>query len=183
MKVQEFIDYMKKNTNRTMKEDQIAALVKRALEVKSYLSIKRKKELVEKIVNSSIIYESGVFKFDNIQKYICFTMYILEAYTNLELSEDIEDDFDALAESKMMPILVCIIQQEYDDLNLLLEMQCDYILADNTIEAQVGRLMDALIYHVGKFGDGLEEYVKNFDISKFVQNKDQLMELLAQLNK
>jgi hypothetical protein len=183
MKVQEFIDYMKKNTNRTMKEDQIAALVKRALEVKSYLGIKRKKELIDKIVNSSIIYDSGVFKFDNIQKYICFTMYVLEAYTNLELSEDIEDDFDALSESKMMPILVCIIQQEYDDLNLLLEMQCDYILADNTIEAQVGKLIDALIYQVGKFSDGLEAYVKNFDISKLVQNKDQLMELLTQFNK
>lgn len=181
MKVQEFVDFMKKNTNRTMKEEQISSLVKRTLEVKSYLSIKEKKQLVEEIIEDSILYENGIFKFDNIQKYICFTMFTLVAYTNLELSDDIEDDFDLLSESKLLPILVCIIQQEYDDINLLLEMQCDYILVDNTIEAQFGKLLNGVLEKVDGIEQFLKSYLSNVDVKSLLKDKDKLFELLSKI--
>lgn len=181
MKVQEFVEFMKKNTNKLMKEDQIAALVTKTLEIKSYLGIKDKKQLVEEIVQHSILYDNGIFKFDNIQKYIYFTMLTLKAYTNFEFSDDIEDDFDLLSKSKLMPIIICIIQQEYDDINLLLEMQCDYILTDNTIEAQVGRLLNGVLE---KF-DGAEKFLKKFlasdEVKNLLANKDQIIELFAKV--
>ena len=39
MRVQDFIEYMKKNINRTMKNEQILDLVQKQLEVKKYIPI------------------------------------------------------------------------------------------------------------------------------------------------
>lgn len=181
MKVQEFVEFMKKNTDKYMKEDQIASLVKKTLDVKSYLGIKAKKQLVEKIIEETILYDNGIFKFDNIQKYICFTMFVFEAYTNLELSDDIEYDFDMLSESKLLPIIVCIIQQEYDDVNLLLEMQCDYILVDNTIEAQFGKLLNGVLEKIDGVEKFLKKYLSSEDIKNLLKDKDKIIEFVSKM--
>lgn len=183
MKIREFVDYMKKNTNRTMKEDQVASLIKRVLEPKTYISIKDKKEIVDKIINRCIYYENGVFKFDGIERYVYFTMYTLAAYTNLELSEDIENDFDALSESKLLPAVICLIQQEFDDVNVFLQMQCDYILEGNSIEAQVGKFFDGLLEKIDVIGNGLGKYLGNIDLGSLLKDKDKILGYLENINK
>lgn len=178
MKVQELVEFMKKNTNKTMKEDQVASLLKRTIEPKSYMSIKDKKQLVDKIVNKSIYYDNGIFKFDGIERYVYFTMYTIEAYTNLELSGDIEDDFDTLSESKLLPVIICLIQQEYDDVNIYLQMQCDYILEDNSVELQVGKFLNGILNAVDTFGSKISSYAENMDIEKLFNNSEMLKELI-----
>lgn len=175
MTIKEFVDYMKKNTNKAIREDQVETIVKKALEPKSYLSIKDKKELVNKIVDKCIYYENGVFKFDGIDRYIYFTMYTIEAYTNLELSEDVEADFDAISEAKLLPIITCLIQQEFDDVNIFLQMQCDYITAGNTIEGQFGRFFDEILDKMDTLGDGLSKFLTNVDLDKLMQDKDKII--------
>lgn len=183
MKIREFVDYMKKNTNRTMKEDQVASLIKRVLEPKTYISIKDKKEIVDKIINRCIYYENGVFKFDGIERYVYFTMYTLAAYTNLELSEDIENDFDALSESKLLPAVICLIQQEFDDVNVFLQMQCDYILEGNSIEAQVGKFFDELLDKIDVVGNSLGKYLGNIDLGALFKDKDKILSFIENINK
>lgn len=178
MRVNEFVEYMQKNTTKIMKEEQVASMAKKALEVKSYLGIKKKKELVDSIVDECILYESGVFKFDNIYKYICFTMYTLAAYTNLELSSDIEDDFDALSESNLLPLVICLIQKEYDDVNIYLQMQCDSVLENNTIEAQFGKFLEGVVDKLAGVEVALKDYLSGIDISSLLQDKDKIVEFL-----
>lgn len=175
MKINEFIEYMTKNTNRTMKEDQVMSLAKKALEVKKYLSIGAKKDLVDKIVNDCIYYYDGIYKIDGIEKYVYFTMYVINAYTNLELSEDVESDFDLLSESDILPIVVGAIGKEYDDVNIFLQLKCDDILMGNSVEAQFGKLctyiidsMDRLQKNIGTFADNFqkEDFVKMINMLK-----------------
>lgn len=168
MTIREFVDYMKKNTNRTMKEDQVASLIKKTIEPKAYMSIKKKRELVDSIVNKTIYYENGIFKFDSIDRYIYFTMYTIAAYTNLELSTDVMDDFDALSESKLLPAIICLIQSEFDDVSLFLQMQCEYVLSDNAFEAQVGKFLSG----------GLSKYLENVNIDELLQAKDTILNAL-----
>lgn len=175
MKVQEFVDYMGKNTNRIMREDQVASLINRALEPKGYIGIKEKRELVNKIVNQTIYYEDGVFKFDGIYRYMYFTMYTIEAYTNLELSEDVASDFDMLSESKLLPAVICLIQKEFDDVNVFLQMQCEYVLDGNSVEAQVGKFLNNILEKLDDLGNGLSEYLKNINIKELLQHKDEIL--------
>ena len=185
MKVIEFVDYMKKNTHSNMKDEQVISVAKKAAEVKSYLSIKNKKQLIDNIINECILFEDGVFKFDGIRRYVCFTMMTLEAYTNLELSADVEEDFDALSSAKLLPILVCMIQQEYDDVNILLQMQCDLVLEGNTVEAQIGKFLNSILDKVDGMGAALKDVVpsivEKLDLKSIMENKEAIADFIKNI--
>lgn len=175
MKVQEFVDYMKKNTSRAMREDQVASLLNKTLEPKAYIGFKAKRDLVDKIVNKTIYYVDGIYKFDGIDRYMYFTMYTIEAYTNIELSDDVVNDFDVLSESKLLPAIICLIQKEYDDVNVFLQMQCEYILEDNSIEIQISKFLSGILDKLDDIDGNLSKYLKDIDINKLLQYKDEIL--------
>ena len=177
MKVNEFVEYMKKNTNKTTREDQVLSMVKKQLEAKSYISIKEKRNLIDKIIDECILYEDGIYKFDAISKYVYFTMYTIAAYTSLELSDDIEKDFDVLSESQLLPVVLSTIQNEYDDVNILLQMQCDSLLENNSVDAQVGKLIDRAIDLVGNLEFGLKSFVDKIPNQNL--NVEQILNVLG----
>lgn len=178
MKINEFIEYMKKNTNKNMKDDQFMAIAKKVLEVKQYLNISAKRDLVNKIIEDCIYYDNGIYKFDGIQKYVYFTMYVIDTYTNLELSEDVEYDFDILSESGLLPIVIGSIGKEYDDINILLQLKSDDILMDNAIEAQFGKLCTNIIDILDNVQNKIGVFADNLQIDKLLKNKENLVKIM-----
>ena len=183
MKINEFIEYMKKNTNRTMKEDQFMAIVKKALGVKKYIPISQKKELIDQIIHQCVYYSDGIYKIDGIEKYLYFTMYVINAYTDIELSDNIESDFDLLSEAELLPVVVGAIGREYDDMNILLQLKCDDILVDNSIEVQCGKLCTYIIDSLDNLQDGLSKFTEGLQLDKFLNGtgKENLTQLLNTL--
>lgn len=181
MKIMEFIEVMNQSKNKALKVEQRQELAKKILETKEYLSIKDKKQLVQDIVDECILYSDGVFKFDNIDKYICFTMKTIAAYTILEQSEDIEDDYDALCESGLLSMVIGTFAEEYDSVNLLLQMKCDYILSGNTMEAQFGKFLEGVSDKLDVLVDVLSSKVGDLDIGKLIGdvNPEDVSKLLS----
>lgn len=182
MKIFELVELMSKNKNKLLKPEQVQAFMKKELNVKEYISIKDKKELVEDIVNECILYEDGVFKFDDIDKYICFTMKVIDAYTDLELSADIEDDYDMLCEAKLLNVVVDTFKKEYDDVNILLQMKCDYTLSGNTMEAQFGKFLNGVTEKLDVLVNALSRQVDSFDIKNLPINGEDLQKLMTLIN-
>lgn len=182
MKVQELVEFMNNSKNKMLKADQLQAVMQKQLEVKEYMGIKDKKKLINDIVNECIIYEDGLFKFDDIEKYVVFTMKTIEAYTNLELSDDIEEDYDMLCRAKILESVVSTFKKEYDDVNILLSMKCDYILSGNNIEAQFGKFLNNISEKVDDFAAVLSDKVGNFDIGQLPIGKEDLMKLMDFIN-
>lgn len=182
MTVQELVDFVGNNKNKMLKADQLQALLQKTLNIKKYISIKDKKQLVEDIVNSCILYEDGVFKFDDIDKYVCFIMKTIEAYTNLELSDDIEEDYDLLCQNNLLNMIVETFNGEYDNVNLLLQMKCDYILSGNNIEAQVGKFLNDILEKVDSFSTIMSNKIEEFDIDKLPIGKKELIKLMDFIN-
>lgn len=165
MRINEFIEYMGKNINRTLKEEQVLDLVKKKLEVKNYIPIKEKKELVEKIIHNSIYFENGNYKIDQIDCYMYFTMFTIDTYTNLEV-DNTENCFDVLSESGLMPTVIGAIGQEYSDINTFLNMRQDEILESNSIEMQVGKFFTNILEKVDDFEKDLVEALNGLNLSK-----------------
>ena len=165
MRINEFIEYMAKSINRTLKEEQILALAQKQLEVKKYIPIKEKKALVNKIIVNSSYYEEGVLKIDSIDCYMYFTMLTIDVYTNLEI-DNIESAFDMLSESGLLPVVVMAIGQEYDDVQTFLNMKRDEILSADSIEAQFGKLFNNILTNVDDLKNALIEVVNDLDINK-----------------
>ena len=183
MTIKNFVELMNTNKNKLLKPEQIQAFLKKELEVKEYLSIKQKKELVNDIVNECILFENGIFKFDEIEKYIYFTMKTIATYTNLELSNDIEADYDVLCEAKLLNAVVETFNGEYENVKVLLQMKCDGILSGNTIEAQLGRFLDGVIERLDEFASVVTDKVENFNLKDLPINKDTLNVLMEYLKK
>lgn len=182
MKINEFIEVIKNSKNKMLKGDQVQQLVSKTLEVKDYISIKQKKELIDEIINECVMYDNGVFKFDDIDKYICFTMKTIAAYTNIELSADIEDDYDALCKAKLLNVVVETFNGEYENVKLLFQMKCEYILSDNNIEVQFGKFLNAVLEKVDNFTDVLSDKIKDFDLNKLPIGLDNLNKLMEFVN-
>ena len=161
MKINEFVKKAMTKGYMPASVDQQTEKLKKDLEVKSYLSIKDKRKLVEQIIDDTIIYDSGLFKFNGIDQLVYYNMRCIEAYTNLELSDDIEDDYDALVSSGLMNKILSTFENEYTEILSLLQMQCDYILLDNSVTAKINVLLSAMTNGVDKLSDSIIDTFKN----------------------
>ena len=183
MNIQIFIENMNQNKNKLLKAEQVQSFVKKELEVKEYLSIKDKKQLVEDIINECILYEDGIFKFDGIDKYICFTMRTIAAYTNIELSDDIEKDYDTLCEAKMLNTVIESFNSEYENIKILLQMKCDYMLSGNNIEAQFGKFLNNVGDKLDTLVNVFSEKVEEFNFDKLPVSKEDLGKIIEFVNR
>lgn len=177
MRVQDFIEYIKKNINRTMKNEQILDLVQKQLEVKKYIPINEKKDLVDRIIEKCIYFENGTFRIDSIDSYVYFTMFTIDTYTNLEI-DDVENCFDMLSESGLMSVVIAALGQEYDDVQIFLNMKRDEILENNSVEMQFGKFFEGTLEKVENFSDELIDVIKGLNI-----DKDSIMNVVKMLIK
>ena len=178
MKIMELVEFAGNSKNKMLKTDQLQQVVAKEIETKEYISIKDKKVLINNIIESCVRYEDGMFKFDDVNKYITFTMGAIAAYTNLELSDDIEEDYDSLCRAKLLNVVINTFSGEYENLNLLFQMRCDYVLSNNGIEAQVGRFLSSILERI----DNFVEAAANFDISKLPVSMEDLNKLMEFVN-
>ena len=183
MKVKELVEFVNNNKNKMLKPEQLVQVVAKQLETKRYIGIKQKKEMVGDIVDHCLMYEDGIFKFDDIEKFIYFTMKSIEAYTNIELSEDIEDDYDELCAAGLLEMVVGCFRKEYDDLGILLQMRCDYILNDNNIEVQLGKLLNNISDKIDTLVDSVADKVDGFNFSNLPIGSEDLTKLLDFIKK
>ena len=176
MKINESVQKVSENKTKLYNKADKNALsnfIKQTLEVKDYISIKEKKQLVEDIVSETVMYENGLLKFNGIDQYITYVMKCIEAYTNLELSDDIEDDYDELSKTGLLEPITSVFAEEYKAVLTLLQMQCDYILMDNSISSKVGVFLTSVSSTIDKLANSLSNSVENFDINKLnIDKKD-----------
>ena len=92
-------------------------------------------------------------------------MKTIAAYTNIELSEDIEEDYDALCNAKMLNVVIETFGGEYENVNLLLQMKCEYVLSGNTMEAQFGKFLTGILDKIDVLAEALSDKIENFDFN------------------
>lgn len=162
MTIKEFTQKAKTKGYMPISADEQIVKLKKELEVKNYLGIRAKKELVQEIIDETIIYDNGLFKFNGIDQFVTLNMFAIRAYTNLEI-ENIEADYDLLCESGLMNKVLTTFESEYKEVLSLLQMQCDYVLMDNGVTAQINVLLEAVTDAVNKIGDSAGEMFKGIN--------------------
>ena len=183
MTIKELIKLMNDPKTKMLKAEQQQEIIKKNLDVKSYIGIKEKRDLVESIVNECVFYDEGVFKFDEIEKYVYFTMKTIEAYTNINLSDDIDNDYDMLCQAGLLNSVINTFNGEYENVKVLLQMRCDYILSNNNIEFQVGKFLTGLLEKIDVVSGALTGKIDSFNFDRLPINTENLTKLLEVVNK
>lgn len=181
--VKQFIEEFKekKIQNTKVNDHAVSDYIKDKLSVKTYIPFKTKRKIVEEIVAQNTKEVDGIKYNDSINQYLSFVVAMLSLHTNLEFSEDPVDDYDLLAESGMLPLIIAEFQGSYDECDIILKMALAMELEDNNINIQVGKLLNKLSTKLDDVGDIIKGIIEDFDL-KDILGEDFKQENLAKLS-
>lgn len=161
MTIQEYVMKCK-----DMKNDSI---IRASIDVKSYLPIQDKIQLIDTVIDESIELWYGHLRFNEINRYLIFTREVLSAYTNLTWSDDRDVrmlEYDMLKTSGLLEKTIGFFEAEYGVCNSLLNMQINYVLEDNKIEAQLAKLIESGIEKLDVVADKAQQALENLNLDE-----------------
>ena len=184
MRVQEFIEAVKKNPN------QATSICKKIIKTR-YIPVLQKRQLAELIYDKSTDIENGLIKVDSLSKYLIFTLLMLTTYTELEFSvdengsatEDAIKEYDALCESGLLNNIIAEFADDYARVNEIVNYVFQDILAvNNTVEAVVGKVALNLLDIMDNLGNILADKVNDMNLDLESLDLGQLQRVLRLLN-
>ena len=154
-----------------------------AINVKEYLPINEKREVIDLVIAHCSEYEDGNVLLNGVELYIMFNIKFVEAYTDIEFTSSYYDDYDALTANGLLDMIINETLPEYNRMTEMLILQKEYVLAQNSLEAQVGRFLGDLSYQFGKFVDSIGEKVSGLNLEDMNVNKDDINKIVQFVDK
>lgn len=154
-----------------------------AIKVKEYLPVNEKREVIDLVIAHCSEYEEGNVLLNGVELYIMFHIKFIEAYTDIEFTSDYYDDYDALTENGLLDMIINAALPEYNRMTEMLILQKEYVLAQNSLEAQVGRFLGDLSYQFGKFVDNIEEKISGLNLEDMNVNQDDVNKIVQFVDK
>lgn len=151
---------------------------------KTYISYLDKKRIAEEVINLSVEYDHGFIQFDSYKKYISFIFAVIEAHTNLCFADNWDDkiqEYDALCENELLDVIIDTFRKDYECSFDILDMMCDDLLKNNSVEASVAKLVNSISENLDVFIGALSDRLGDFDVEKIIPKDldlDKLQELL-----
>lgn len=172
MNIQELIkDFAEKKIHNTkLNENAVGDYIRETLEVKPYLPFRQKRMVVETVVAENIEMVDGIKKVDSINQYIAFVVAMLQSHTNLEFSNDPVADYDILAESGLLPLIIEEFRADYNECDILLKMELASELEDNNVNVIISRFTNGILEKLDGVGDALKSALGNFNINDIFGN-------------
>ena len=189
MKINEFISEYNKN------KKQAAFNVAKLLNVKTYVSVLRKRQLAELVYQNSISFENSLVKVDSLTKYLIFSMLMISEYTDLEFTVDENGkataeaiaEYDALCEAGLVDVVIGCFAADYARANEILNYVFkDNLAVSNTVEAVVGGLVKDINGYLESISESLKTKIESIDtdLSNIDMSQlDNIINLLGSANK
>lgn len=154
-----------------------------AINVKEYLPVNEKREVIDLTIASCSEYEDGNVLLNGVELYIMFHIKFIEAYTDIEFTDTYYDDYDALTANGLLDMIINAALPEYNRMTEMLILQKEYVLAQNSLEAQVGRFLGDLSYQFGKFVDNIGEKISGLNLEDMNVNQDDVNKIVQFVDK
>lgn len=188
MTIQEFISNYKakKFMNTAQGAGERSEYIRKELGIRSYVPFAEKREIAEMIVAKNIEEVDGIKKYDSIDGYISFITMSIMAHTNLELSDDIEAEYDLLAESGLLTHIIAEFQGSHEEIDLLRKMALEAELEDNNTNALVGRFLNKVSDALDDVVEIVKDRAESLDLGEMFGvdiNKEDIAQFMSVLNK
>ena len=180
MTIREFVDVYKAKNFMNTKQGVEARVewIKKEAGVKEYIPFMTKRKIAEAVVEQNIKVVDGIKKYDSIGAYIGFVVASIVAHTTLEFSSNPIDDYDALAECRLLTQIVSIFQESHNEIDILMKMALSAELEDNNTNVLIGHFLDAVLQKL----EGLSGALGNLDL-KNMFNEENVTKIVGLLNK
>jgi hypothetical protein len=164
MKIRELIDKIKEDENLNLET---------TLEIRTYIPIMVKRNIINNIILSSVSYENGFVQFDSVAAEVHFDVAMAKYHTNIEFGDSIEENYDMLKDyvlsgANLQTLITSLYRKDYDECYEMLMLSVQDLKEQYTVEATVARvankISDALDNLIGVFANQAE----NMDLSKIL---------------
>lgn len=160
----------KKICNSKINDHAVSDYLKNTLEIRTYLPFKMKRQIVEMVVSQNIELVDGIKHNDAINQYIGFVVAMLGAHTSLQFGNDPVEDYDLLAESGLLPLIIAEFQESYNECDILMKLALASELEDNNLTAVVNRFLNEILNRLDGVGEMLKGTLGNLDIQDILGN-------------
>ena len=154
-----------------------------AINVKEYLPVNEKREVIDLVIAHCSEYDEGNVLLNGVELYIMFNIKFVEAYTDIEFTSSYYDDYDALTANGLLDMIINAALPEYNRMTEMLILQKEYVLAQNSLEAQVGRFLGDLSYQFGKFVDNIGDKISGLNLEDMNVNQDDVNKIVQFVDK
>ena len=154
--------------------------------VKRYIPAAEKIYIAKETMDLSVEYDRGFIKFDSYKQHLVFLFNVIEAHTDLRFSDNWADkmqEYDELCENDLLDAIVDTFRKDYETSLEVLGMMCNDMLADNSIEASIARLVQSVSENLDAFVGTLSDDFGDFNIEKIIPKDLDLNKLQRMLNK
>lgn len=181
MTIKEFVEAYKakKFMNTKQGVDERMEWIKNQIDVKKYIPFKEKREIAEMIVEENIEEIDGIKKYDSINGYISLIIASITIHTSLQFGDDPIEDYDLLAESGLLQLIVSEFQESYDEIDIILKMALSMELEDNNVNVLIAGFLN-------KTFEILKDVVGKLDLNSIFDanfEKEDLAKLVSLLDK
>lgn len=176
MTIKEFIEKIKET------EASVAELIA----TKRYVSSAEKIRAAKKVIDFSVEYDRGFVKFDSYAKHLSFIFNVIEAHTDLEFADDWSEkmqEYDMLCENELLNAIIDTFRRDYEASLEVLDMMCNDLLVDNSIEASVAKVAQSVAENLDIFTGTLSDKLKGLDVEKIIPKNLDLNKLQEFLRK
>lgn len=178
MKIREFVDIVKAND--------MHLGVERLISAKKYVAVADKIRIANDVIDLCSEYDRGFIKCDSHKKHLSFLFSVIEAHTDLVFADawiDKMQEYDVLCEFELIDIIIDTFRHDYEASLLVLDMACNDVLANNSLEASVARLATSVSENLDVLVGLLADKIGNIDIEKIIPSDLDLNRLTGLLNK
>lgn len=176
MKVNTFVKKIKEDEFKNI-EDSIKT---------AYIPVKVKRDIALHTLEQCTANDNGFIYMDKFVEHIYFSMFMFNAYTGVEISEDFEtllEEYDKLCSIGVFDLIKDMLVIDYTRAEKILSDEEDRVMYQNSAEASFAQIASSINENLTTLTDALASKIDGFDINSILPEGADINELLSTLDK
>ena len=176
MEINEFVEKIKEDGF-----ENIEAFIKT-----NYIPVKVKRDIAIRTLEQCTVNDNGFIYMDKLIENVYFSMFMFNAYTGVEISEDFDaivGEYDKLCSVGVFDVLKVTCARDYSRAEEILSFEEQRLTYQNSIEASFAQIANGINTSLTTLSDSLAGKIDDFDINSILPEGADINELLSTLDK
>lgn len=151
-----------------------------------YIPVKEKHDIAMRVIALCTENDNGLILLNKFNENIYFSMFMFNAYTGVEISEDFDalvGEYDKLCSVGAFDVLKGTFARDYSRAEEILSFEEQRLNYQNSIEASFAQIASGINVSLTTLADALAKKIDGFDINSILPEGTDINELLSTLDK
>ena len=152
----------------------------------NYIPVKVKQDIALRTLEQCTRNDNGFIHLDQFIENIYFSMFMFNAYTEVNVSEDFDmllEEYDKLCSIGVLDLIKELYFEDYTRAERILSYEEGKLIRQNSIEASFAQIASGINVSLTTLADSLVRKIDGFDINSILPEGTDIDELLSTLDK